>query len=217
MKSMKNKNAKLMVAALVATMTFIGFGHQSVNAQNARMGVKGGLNVSNFSSDGEVNDKKARLGYNVGVYGQILSTDVFAIQLELLYSTKGNDAMYNGTFVDRRIKVNLGYLDLPLLAVIKLGDAAEIHAGAYASYLLSADFTYDGVINAAGDLNKDKMNSLDYGLLGGVGFNFGAIQVGARYNYGLARIVKDDDLNGWLGKPRNSVGQIYLAFNFAQQ
>ena len=49
-----------------------------------RAGIKGGLNVSNLYVD-EVSDENARFGVNLGFYGQILSSDVFAIQPDLLF------------------------------------------------------------------------------------------------------------------------------------
>ncbi|MBK7652414.1 MAG: PorT family protein [Flammeovirgaceae bacterium] len=91
-----------------------------------RAGIKGGLNVSNLYID-DIHDEDARIGMNVGFYGQILSSDAAALQLELLYSTKGADAMYSAGGFNQEVKYNLNYLDLPVLAAIKLGKSAEIH------------------------------------------------------------------------------------------
>ena len=60
-----------------------------------RAGIKGGLNVSNLYID-DVSDENARFGFNLGVYGQVLSSDAFAIQPELLFSTKGSKIEYGG-------------------------------------------------------------------------------------------------------------------------
>lgn len=183
-----------------------------VYAQEARMGVKGGLNVSNLYVD-DVNDENSRLGINVGLYGQILSTDFFALQPELLYTTKGSKNEYDG-FVDQDVKFNLNYLEVPVLAVFKLGEVAEIHAGGYGSYLLNANVSYEGdIINGGEDLDRDNFKTYDYGLVGGLGLNFGGIQVGTRYNYGLVKLAKTDNAKTILGDSKNSVAQIYVAFN----
>jgi hypothetical protein len=178
-----------------------------------RAGVKGGLNVSNLYVD-EVDDENARFGFNLGFYGQILSSDVFAIQPELLFSTKGSKIEYGGNFFDQTVKYNLSYLDLPVLAVFKLGEDAEIHVGPYISYLLGANISHDGDLGSGvDDIDRDHLNSFDYGLSGGFGLNFGAFQVGARYNYGLAKLEDSEAAELLIGNAKNSVAQLYVALN----
>jgi hypothetical protein len=148
------------------------------------------------------------------VYGQIFSSDVFTIQPELLFSTKGTKAEYGGAAFDQEVKFNLNYLDLPVLAVFKLGKAAEIHVGPYVSYLLNANISHDGDLGSGvDDLDRGNFKAFDYGLSGGFGLNFGGIQVGARYNYGLAEIADGNDAEVFLGDSKNSVAQIYVALN----
>ena len=178
-----------------------------------RAGVKGGLNVSNLYVD-EVDDENARFGLNLGVYAQVLSSDVFAIQPELLFSTKGSKIEYGGSFFDQTVKYNLSYLDLPVLAVFKLGEAAEIHVGPYVGYLLAADISHDGDLGSGtDDIDRDHLKSFDYGLSGGFGLNFGNVQVGARYNYGLAKLADSDAAELLIGDSKNSVAQLYLALS----
>jgi hypothetical protein len=178
-----------------------------------RAGVKGGLNVSNLYVD-DVDDENARFGFNLGFYGQILSSDVFAIQPELLFSTKGSKLEYGGGLFDQTVKYNLSYLDLPVLAVFKLGDAAEIHVGPYVGYLLGASISHDGDLGSGVDeIDKDHLKSFDYGLSGGFGLNFGSLQVGARYNYGLAELADSDAAELLINDAKNSVAQIYLSLN----
>ncbi len=187
----------------------------TAHAQKARMGVKGGLNVTNLYVD-DVNDENARFGFNVGLYGQILSNDAFAIQPELLYSTKGAKWENTGVF-NQSVTFNVNYLDLPVLAVIKLGETAEIHVGPYASYLLSANIKYEGdFANGTDNVDRDDLNTTDFGLAGGFGLNFGAMQIGARYNYGLAKIAKSDGAKTLLGDAKNSNAQLYVAFNLGK-
>jgi len=178
----------------------------------ARAGIKGGLNVSNLYID-DLDDENARYGFNVGLFGQVLASETFAIQPELLYSTKGSKAFYEG-IVDQTVKYNINYLDLPVLAVFKLGESAEIHVGPYASYLLNANISYSGdIINGDDEIDRDHLKSFDYGLVGGFGLNFGAAQVGARYNYGLAKIADSDAAELVLGDSKNSVAQLYISLN----
>jgi len=210
---MKTKN-KFLIVILIAGFVSV-LSTDTALAQYRRAGVKGGLNVSNLYID-EVTDENARYGFNVGVYGQVLASEAAALQLELLYSTKGSRAFYD-TF-NEEVKYNLNYLDLPVLAVIKLGKSAEIHLGGYASYLLNANISYSGdIANGSDEIDKDNLKSYDYGLIGGIGFNFGAVQVGARYNYGLVKISDSDAAQAAIGDSKNSFGQLYVAFNLANQ
>jgi len=182
----------------------------------ARAGIKGGLNVSNLITD-EVTDKNARYGFHAGVYAQLFAKEGFAIQPELNYSTKGNKVTTTFGVIDQETKFNLSYLDIPVLAVFKLGNAAEIHAGAYWAYLVGANIDTDGDLgNGFVEFDRDNFDNWDYGLVGGIGFNLGAVQLGARYNYGLNTIARSSGAKAMLGDTKNSVGQIYLAFNFAK-
>jgi hypothetical protein len=178
-----------------------------------RAGIKGGLNVSNLYVD-DVSDENARFGFNLGFYGQVFSSETFALQPELLFSTKGAKDEYGGALVDRTIKFNLSYLDLPVLAVFKLGESAEIHVGPYVSYLLGANISHEGDLGSGtNEIDKDHLKSFDYGLSGGFGLNFGSVQVGARYNYGLAKLADSDEAELVLGDAKNSVGQVYVALS----
>ena len=203
----------LKILTVFFVVSFASLSSTDLFAQ-MRAGIKGGLNVSNLYVD-EVDDENARYGFNLGVYGQVLSSDVFALQPELLFSTKGSKVEYGGNFFDQTIKYNLNYLDLPVLAVFKLGESAEIHVGPYVSYLLGANISHEGDLGSGIDeIDKDHLKSFDYGLSGGFGLNFGNLQVGARYNYGLAKLADSDAAELLIGDSKNSVAQLYLAFNF---
>lgn len=198
----------LLVTAFISVVS-----SQTAFAQKARAGFKGGLNVSNLYID-DVDDENARLGFNVGVYGQLFASEAFALQPELLFSTKGSKNQYNNAFFDQEVKFNLNYLDLPVLAVFKLGESAEIHVGPYVSYLLSSNVDYSGDLsNGSDEVDKDNLKSFDYGLSGGFGLNFGDFQIGARYNYGLAEIADSENARDILGDAKNSCAQVYVAFN----
>lgn len=186
------------------------------SASGPRAGIKGGMNVSNFITD-EPTDRHTRVGFHVGVFGQLFVNEGFAIQPEVNYSTKGNEITSNFGVIDAETKFNLHYIDVPVLAVFKLGDAVEIHVGPYWSYLVGANIDTDGDLgDDFVELDRDDFENWDYGLVGGIGFNLNNVQIGARYNYGLNNIAESGGARQMLGsKSKNSVGQIYLAFNLA--
>jgi hypothetical protein len=188
--------------------------------QGPRVGFKGGLNMSNLYV-GDADDENARIGWHAGVYSQLFSSEAFAIQPEINYSTKGTGITYvsGGTqsvSVSYDEKFNLSYLDIPVLAVFKLGRAAEIHAGPYWSYLLRAEIKNNNgdVNNEFSTVDRDNFDDWDYGLVGGIGFNLGkSAQLGARYNYGLNEIADSPGAKRVFGNAKNQVAQLYLAFN----
>jgi Outer membrane protein beta-barrel domain len=206
---MKNRSRilQLVCTAILFSLTL------STIAQSKRAGIKGGLNVSNLYLD-DVTDENARLGLNAGIYGQLVSSDVFALQTELLFSTKGSHAKYSNAAFEQEVKYNLNYLDLPVLAVFKIGELVELHAGGYASYLLNANISYSGdLANGVDEIDKDNLKSFDYGIVGGVGFNFGNIQIGARYNLGLVEIADSSSARSVIGDVKNSCAQLFIAIN----
>lgn len=208
-----HSKSKFIIASFILVILLGLIANLAVAQSNARVGIKGGLNVSNLYVD-EVDDENPRYGFNVGVYAQLLSSEVFAIQPEILFSTKGSKL--DGGYFENS-KLNLNYIELPVLAVFKLGDAAEIHAGPYFGYLLSANVDIESdIITGSEELDRDSFTAWDYGLAAGIGFNVGAAQIGARYTYGLKEIAESGFPREALGNSKNSSAQVYISFNFNQ-
>ena len=184
------------------------------HAQGPHFGIKGGLNMSNLYST-EVDDRNSRIGFNGGVFGRTTLDKSFGLQAELLYSTKGNKTHYEGFFglVDQDVKFNLNYLELPVMAAFRFADnAVELQIGGYAAYLLSSDVITDGDLGSGSDeIDSDKLKKADVGLVGGVAFNAGPAQLGARYEYGLSSISDSDEAEFLLGDAKNSCFQVYIA------
>ena len=209
----KLRNLSLLVCAVaISTISFT-----DAQAQYARAGIKGGLNLSNLYVD-QADDDEARVGWHAGVYGQLFASEAFAIQPEVNFSTKGTGVTrVDGTNVQYESNFNLSYIDIPVLAVFKLGEFAEIHAGAYWAYLLGAEIKNNdrNPDNEFTTVDRDNFDDWDYGLVGGIGFNLGqGAQLGVRYNYGLNEIAESAGARRLFGNSKNQVAQLYLAFNF---
>ena len=209
----KVRNLSLLISAVAISMiTFT-----DVQAQFARTGIKGGLNLSNLYVN-DADDENARVGWHAGFYGQIFATEAFAIQPEVNFSTKGTGVTrIDATSARYESKFNLSYIDIPVLAVFKLGEVAEIHAGAYWAYLLGAEIRNNDndPDNEFDTIDRKNFDDWDYGLVGGIGFNLGeGAQLGVRYNYGLNEIAESRGARRVFGNSKNQVAQLYLAFNF---
>jgi hypothetical protein len=186
----------------------------SASAQGPHFGVKVGANLSNLH-DNEVTDDNARFGFHIGVMGRTAADQAIGLQAELLYTTLGNRTDYSAFFglVDQSVDFNLNYIQLPVMVSFRLAEGAfEIQAGGYAAYLVNAKVTTDGDLgDGEDDLETDNFNSMDFGLVGGLAFNGGPVQVGVRYNYGLTRISDSDAADSILGDAKNSCAQLYIA------
>lgn len=202
----------LAVLALVATCT-AGY------AQNSSAGIKGGLNFSSLTTDGN-DDKNLKLGFHVGVFDKISLSESFAIQPELLYSIKGQKYEYDG-YADGETKFNLHYIDLPVKLVFNLSEDFSIFAGPYASYLISAGLETNAEvlnsyqIDSEDEVDRKYFNTIDYGLTAGIGFDLDPLIFGVNYNLGLNQVAKDDKPSyDMLGDAKNTVIQAYVGIKF---
>lgn len=191
------------------------FAAVDLHAQGPAFGLKGGLNYTNLAGI-DADDNNARLGFHAGVFARTMPEQPVGLQIELLYSTKGNRTDYTAFFglIDQQVDFNLNYLELPVLASIRLADVVDLHLGAYAAYLLSANVKTSGDLGSGSEsLDRDNFTSLDLGIAGGVGFNLGeSAQVGVRYLHGFTDVVDNADLRAVVGDAQNRCLQAYVAF-----
>lgn len=148
-------------------------------AQKLSGGFKSGLNFSTFRGPVEMTDQgeeleqfKTNTGFHIGAAFRLSFTDFFGLRAELLYSQKGVDYTYEGssywTFINTTnpvytignrvttISINNSYLDLPLMAYVRLG-RLEFSGGVNASVLLGSigtgDVTYSGTTQGGVSIN----------------------------------------------------------------
>jgi len=220
-KSMIRQLSVLFTGVLLVTTMTTRAQEQQTAAEpspSAKFGIKGSFQLTSLYID-NVSSEHMKAGFNAGVFAKLPVTTGFSIQPELLYSVKGaKDTYSNFVQGDGEYRFNLGYVELPVLAVVNICKNFNIHAGGYAAYLVNAnvkDVNNDGSIEGATDLNTDNFNRWDFGLAGGAGFDFGNVTLGARYNYGLSNIGKSGNLSGDLTKSSKNAGvAIYLGFGF---
>jgi hypothetical protein len=204
---------------LFTAMVFLGLcsGGITVSAQDKttpQFGLKAGVNFSNLYAS-NVQNENVKVGLNAGLFARFPLTSLISLQPELLYSSKGAKETYNNMIQGSgEYRFNLNYIETPVLLVFHLTPNFNLSAGGYAAYLASAnvkDMKKDGSINGVQDLKADSFQRLDYGLAGGLGIQFGKLNLGARYNYGLQNIGHSGTLAGELTKnSKNSVGTLFL-------
>ena len=209
--------SSFLYAALACGSLFLV---SAAQAQGPIFGVKGGLNYTNLAGV-DSQDDNARIGFNAGVFARTMPESPVGLQVELLYSTKGNRTDYDAFFglIDQEVDFNLNYLELPVMASIRLMDVVDLQVGGYAAYLLSANVKTSGDLGSGSDeVDKDNFKSMDAGIVGGIGFNVGeTMQIGIRYLHGLTDVIDNADLSTVVGDAQNRCLQLYLAVGLGGQ
>lgn len=206
---------KKVILSAIAVMAF-----GMANAQDVKFGLKGGLNVSNFSGDTEGIDFKSRFGFNVGGFVEIKFSEKFALQPEVLYSTQGAkvdnfnlDVDGIGT-VNADVAFNLAYINVPVMFKYFAAEKFSLEAGPQIGFLVSAETKtkVDGYGSSKVDI-KDNFESIDFGLNFGAGYDFTEnFSAGVRYNLGLANIAKTEE--GDDSKVHNGVFSLSVGYKF---
>lgn len=206
----------------IATILAVSF----VNAQDAKtdgkdgikFGVKAGVNFANLTGDF---NPSMKIGFHLGGFMQYKVSEKFVLQPELLFSTQGakynDDQVGEGYLVAGETDIKLSYLNIPLMAKYYVTNKFSLEAGPQIGFLLSAKdkYGYTGTVQGvpvseSGEIDiKDDLNSIDFGINFGVGYDFNdKISLGLRYNLGLSEI------SDFYYFDNNSVIQLSLGYKF---
>jgi hypothetical protein len=214
---------QLLLAIAVISAPLLSYAQEQQTATEGsltpKFGIKAGVNLANLYVD-DVEDENMKVGLNVGFLAKVPLFRGVSLQPELLYTSKGTKVTYNNLLMGNgEYRFNLNYVELPVLAVVNVAKKLNLHAGGYASYLVSAnvkDLDDDGNVYDVSNLNEDNFNRFDYGLVGGLGIDVENFTIGARYNYGLKEVGKSGSggASNYLRNSKNSVISLYLGFGF---
>jgi len=190
---------------------------QNTRQNNSRLGIKGGINVSNLLAE-DAESGSIKLGINSGIFLRVAVNDLFSFQPELIYTMKGGKLSYTN-LVNGEVKMALNYLEVPLLAVLNITKNINLHSGIYLASLSDVHIknkSNDINFNFEEELKKDDFNTFDYGLVFGIGGDFEKLSVGIRYDYGIRSVGKKMNFGGETHRfpdARNSTFQIYLGLS----
>jgi hypothetical protein len=172
-------------------------------------GAKAGVNFSDITGD-DVDSFTGRTGFHVGFVAEIMITETFAFQPEIMYSAQGSD--YEESFEGESYtgEAPIDYINVPLMAKLYVGEGGfSVEAGPQIGLLMSAKFKEDG---EEIDI-KDDLKSTDFGVNLGLGYKMeSGLNFGARYNLGLSN-ANDSDLDGG-AEYKNSVIQVSVGYFF---
>ncbi|MHA6280910.1 porin family protein [Salinimicrobium sp. CAU 1759] len=165
----------------------------AMTAQTLNFGAKAGVNFATLSGD-DVDDADSRTGFHLGLIGEIMLTDRFAVQPEVLYSAQGAEGD-GATW-------KLDYVAVPVMAKYFVTNGLSLEAGPQFSFNTTSE------VEGEGETVDIDAESMDIGLGLGLGYQFmQSIFVQARYNMGFSDVVEDLDA-------KNSVFQLSLGYKF---
>ena len=176
------------------------FGQKSKKDEGIVFGLKGGLNVSNFS--GEITDNSSRTSIHLGLFSEIIMSDNVSLQPELLYSGQG----FSGSSTPGFSRSKYDYITIPVLAKIYLAEKISIEAGPQIGFLVSAKEKTD-----ADKVTIPNQKTVDVGLTLGLAYDFkNGVFFQTRYNLGLSNVNAGPNENAV--KYTNSVVQLSVGF-----
>ncbi|MFM9988481.1 porin family protein [Flavobacterium sp.] len=187
------------------------FAFSFANAQEVKFGVKAGLNMASLNGgDSYYGSYGSKAGFHVGGLAEIKINDKFSVQPELLYSLKGADFNYGfGAFGLGTDKLNLSYIDLPIMVKFYPIQHLSAELGPNVAFLMSAKRVQNTTVDV-----KDDYNSIDYGMNVGAGYELKqGIMFQLRYNIGLSDVSKSPAI-GTNYKDKNSVFQVSVGYKF---
>ena len=183
------------------------------SSTHAQIGIRGGIGISDiaFLNGGQtpylsyevdyLEHRKPTFSWLFGGYANIDLANRFGLQPELLFSKQGLDYSKDFLYDAVQYKVNLHYLQMPVLLKYKISEKSNresaVLIGIYASWKLNAV----RVTKIEGERNKTKMNNVkasDFGVIAGYSMGFkvpdGLLDVDLRASYSLFNMM--DPLSG---------------------
>jgi|SRR5690554_128354 len=205
---------KLVLLAAIAVMSVT-----TVEAQEVRLGAKGGVNFATFNGD-NLGDIKSRTGFHIGGLVEIPVTEKFSVQPEILYSAQGaeykDSGREGGVNYSYEYKNKLDYISVPVMAKFYVIDGLAIEAGPQVSFLTSSKSEYEGTlgdVTVSGESDLEDVSKVDFSLGAGVSYRLPVgVFFGARYNFGLTNV--NDGNNADDNKINNRVFQLSAGYSF---
>jgi len=172
-----------LVLAIVFATTLLA---QAQTLPSFQFGVKGGVNLSQFSTSGTFNSDN-RAGYLAGFWARIGALGL-NLQPELYYTSK--EATFNSA-ANETSKVTINSIDLPVLVGLKfgaLGIGGRINTGPLASFIIDKNQSFGTAASNAVTLHfKDQAYAWQFGA----GLDIMKLSVDLRYELGLTNLANN--------------------------
>lgn len=176
-------------------------------------GVKGGVNFANLTGDeADEIDAEMKTGFHLGVFAEIMISDKFGIQPEVLYSSQGATSdvafIYEEFSGNVDVDIKLDYISVPVLLKYFVAPGFSLEAGPQFSFLSKSEIEVEFQGETETEDMKDDTESFDLGAAVGVGYGLPqGFLVQARYVMGFSDVYTDSDA-------KNSVIQLSVGWKF---
>ena len=189
------------ILLLIVFISYLSIGNSQV-----QFGVKGGLNLSDFSySNIFYGSYHSKTNVNLGIMLSVPLSPVFYLQPEMVYSGQGAnfyDPQNNVTMPD-----NYDYMNIPVLIKYQSKVGFFMETGPQIGFLLSANIP---------KVNLDQLsysNTVEFAWTTGLGYRIPKINLGfeGRYNIGISNV---NIVYSVAGPMKNSVYQFDLFYFF---
>ena len=181
---------------------------------------KDGGTISKLSNMPSYGDIKSTfyVGGLVGAEFEYQVAQPFSLAAGLNFAMQGGqwDDFKSGATELKKPKIEMTYLNVPLVANVYLFKGFAIKAGVQVGFLLSANYKFElkeGDATAKIDKKiKDDCKTVDFSIPMGISYQVPTIPIyiDARYNLGLTNISKDSDYT-----TKNRVFQLTVGYKFA--
>lgn len=205
----------LAASAQRASSTSTSFFSTEKADQPITIGIRGGLNFSNFSAEayGISESADSRTSFHIGAVVDFPLMESFYIQSGLFVSSKGCSTKEGEDYGE--IKVNPLYLEMPILASYRYNFSdnlqLQVNFGPYIAYGIGGSWTETiRGIEYEYDFFDDDLKRFDMGLHVGGGLTFARhIYLGVGYEFGLTDMYDDEEIS-----IKNSNFMISVGYNF---
>lgn len=192
---------------------------KSAFGQDFKFGLVGGFDVANSRltkkpvTGGDTRVFYSIFSFNTNAYVGYKSASFWGISLEPGYIQKGGKLKYGNDYYDVRVQMN--YIQLPILADFYLGEKFSISVGPEFSYMINAKAKSTDFSNDISGFYKKKFE-----LSGIVGINYHFhknFDIGLKYNHGLtytSKVEWTDDNGIEIGQTKeyNQYFQCFVRF-----
>jgi hypothetical protein len=154
-------------------------------AQGVHIGIKGGANLFNVYNDNGAN-YDYKFGFHAGLLTHIHITKHFAIQPEVFYSRQGAKFDYTNGTTNVYSRLNLDYINVPVLFQYMFGNGIRLEAGPQIGFLANS-------VVRNGDnyyTNTGTFNTVEIAAAAGISYvSPVGLGVDARYVHGFTDIT----------------------------
>jgi len=166
----------------ISLLVLTSFLAMALFAQNAKFGLKAGLNAATLSNNQGV-DFNTKLGVHAGLLAHIHLAPSWALQPEIMYSSQGAKYTISGA----EHELGLNYVNIPLQVQYMFNNGFRLQTGPQIGILASVKDKLNDT--ETGNFTSDDFKSIDFAWSAGLGYlTYSGFGIDARYNFGLSNI-----------------------------